>query len=226
MGRYIKNPRKHFYLKNLKDGTGFSRWEMCIFYAQYIYYKDTDHPILSVLNKGWNYHSSIILNINSLNSCFYRLIKEGEYNTALPLLRLQLDNLSIIYAETLYPEKILPNVLEKGTDLKDIKVNGEYLRPSKLIDKLSEKYSSLKQIWDTSCGYVHPSKGRQEATKVYLYDSIKHRYYKDKEKQKNYLLQMVLINQVILDVMNLHLDSYITKIKEKGTYKEYCEAIR
>lgn len=48
----------------------------------------------------------------------------------------------------------------------------------------------------------------------------------DVKKEKKYLLQMVFINQVILDVLNADFGSYITKLKEKGTYKEYYKTMQ
>jgi len=224
--RWIRQPRKRFNLSDLEDGSVYYNTSISLFYAQCYYYTDTDSPMFQKLNMGWNYYDSILDNVKALNRCFQKLIKESEYSAALPLLRLQMDNLCVIYAESIYPEKVLPYILEKGRNLGQIKINGEYLKASVLLDKLDSQYNKLKEIWSESCGYVHPSKAREEASKTHIYKKEIRRYVKDVAKEKKYLLQMVFINQVILDILNSELNSYIFKLKEKGTYKEYYKTMQ
>lgn len=224
--RWIRQPRKRFNLTDLENDSVFYNTSISLFYAQWHYHKDTPSPVLDRLNMGWNYYDSILQHIKTLNRCFYKLIKEGEYAAALPLLRLQMDNLCVIYAETLYPEKVLPYILEKGRNLGQIKINGEYLKAGVLLDKLDIQYTKLKAIWSEACGYVHPSKAIDEASETHIYNPKTHRYIKDVKKEKNYLLLMVFINQVILEVLNSELDTYITKLKENGTYKDYYKTMQ
>lgn len=224
--RWIRKPRKRFNLTDLEDGSVYYNSSISLFYAQWYYYNDVPSTILDRLNMGWNYYDSILENVTALNRCFHKLIKEGEYSAALPLLRLQMDNLCVIYAESVYPEKVLPYILEKGRNLGQIKIDGEYLKAGVLLDKLDVNYNKLKVIWSEACGYVHPSKAREEASKTHIYKPEKHRYIKDVKKEKKYLLQMVFINQVILDILNSELNSYIFKLKEKGTYKEYYKTMQ
>ena len=224
--RWIRKPRKRFNLTDLEDGSVYYNTSISLFYAQWYYYNDIPSTILDRLNMGWNYYDSILENVTALNRCFHKLIKEGEYSAALPLLRLQMDNLCVIYAESVYPEKVLPYILEKGRNLGQIKIDGEYLKASVLLDKLDSQYNKLKEIWSESCGYVHPSKAREEASKTHIYKKETRRYVKDVKKEKKYLLQMVFINQVILEVLNADLNNYLTKLKETGTYKEYYKAMQ
>ena len=37
---------------------------------------------------------------------------------------------------------------------------------------------------------------------------------------------MVFINQVILDVLNAELNTYITKLKDRGIYKDYYRTMQ
>ena len=143
----IKSPRKRFNLTDLDNSNVFYNISICLFYAQWHYYEDTDNPILEKLNMGWNYYDSILDNVKDLNRCFLKLIKENEYNAALPLIRLQMDNLCVMYAEYLYPEKILLPILENGKELGRIKIDGDYIRAKALVDKLATQYEPLTTIW-------------------------------------------------------------------------------
>ena len=222
----IKKPRKRFNLTDLDNSNVFYNISICLFYAQWHYYEDTDNPILDKLNMGWNYYDSILDNVKDLNRCFIKLIKENEYNAALPLIRLQMDNLCVMYAEYLYPEKILLPILENGKELGRIKIDGDYIRAKALVDKLATQYEPLTTIWMDSCCYVHPSKKREEASISTITNPQTGYCIKDRQKEKKYLKDMVLINQVILDVLNIQLDFYIIKLKEKGTYKDYRKNIK
>lgn len=151
-----------------------------------------------------SYFDTLIHNINAYNRCFYDLAKRGEIVAAYPLVRLVADNLKIMVAEYLYPEKILPSIFENGRELNQIKVNGEKLKPSEINDKIKELYPEYSEIYTTYSSYVHPSKEGNILAKVYGDDieaqkEVKHSLRTIKRTKAEW--DLVKLNRFITDII-------------------------
>ena len=182
--------RTRFTLKHLKDSKEFySAIELNLFYAQYYYYKNTDNErIKGLLEYGTDDFYHIFKSINAFNKCFITILEEAEPLAAFPFIRMQVDNLVHLYAETLYPTRILYSIYEKGYVLNQIKIKGQALVQSELRKELG-----VSDIYKKYSGFIHPSKEQIEADKKIL-----------KKYIKDFAKDMVDVNQVILQVLLNH----------------------
>ena len=177
-----------------------------------------------------SYFDTLIHNINAYNRCFYDLAKRGEIVAAYPLVRLVADNLKIMVAEYLYPEKILPSIFENGRELNQIKVNGEKLKPSEINDKIKELYPEYPEIYTTYSSYVHPSKEGNILAKVFGDDieaqkEVKHSLRTIKRTKAEW--DLVKLNRFITDIIWRIIERNKAIIKENPELKaRYWERLQ
>lgn len=177
-----------------------------------------------------SYFDTLIHNINAYNRCFYDLAKRGEIVAAYPLVRLVADNLKIMVAEYLYPEKILPSIFENGRELNQIKVNGEKLKPSEINDKIKELYPEYSEIYTTYSSYVHPSKEGNILAKVFGDDieaqkEIQHSLKTIKRTKAEW--DLVKLNRFITDIIWRIIERNKAIIKENPELKaRYWERLQ
>lgn len=151
----------------------------------------------------YSYFDTLIHNINAYNRCFYDLASKGEIVAAYPLIRLVADNFKIMVAEYLYPEKILPNIFEKGRELNQIRINGEKLKPSDITKEVERLYPEFKEIYDTYSFWVHPSKEGNILAKVFGDD-------RKIQKEINHSLRTIKRTKAQWDLIKLN--KFITDI--------------
>lgn len=225
--------RTKFYRKDLE-----ASWEyyspimQAIFYANWEYYdKFTEHPEEVDADNPrcsrWNYLSlglddffEIETIVSSFNSSFVFLLKNGHINPALALLRVQIENLTAIYAETVHPFQILYKLFSKNNfQMGNVKTKGEYLAPNTIRKTIDSKFgTNIYELYKKYSGYIHPSKVQQEWANLvwgtgYIFDPSKLVSKKDiKELSKD----MVLVNQTIGNVLLAHLNSIKEKINVQG----------
>lgn len=197
--RYIKQHK--FIFRYLEDsGSIYSRYmDYLNLTLELTYYK-----CMADYLPGYSYFDTLIHNINAYNRCFYDLAKRGEIVAAYPLVRLVADNLKIMVAEYLYPEKILPSIFENGRELNQIKVNGEKLKPSEINDKIKELYPEYPEIYTTYSSYVHPSKEGNILAKVFgddieMQKEVKHSLKTIKRTKAEW--DLVKLNRFITDII-------------------------
>ena len=179
-----------FCLKHLKDSEAFYMPILIkLFYAEYNYYKDG--RIKDLLEYGTDDFYHIFKAINSFNKCFITILEEAEPLAAFPFIRMQVDNLVYLYAETLYPTTILHSIYDKGKTLNQIKVKGRALVHSELRKEL---HPIVSDIYAKYSGFVHPSKQQIDADKKIL-----------KKYIKDFAADMVQINNVITSVLINHI---------------------
>ncbi|MBD5252334.1 MAG: hypothetical protein HDS49_04835 [Bacteroides sp.] len=107
--------------------------------------------------KGYTYFSVLCHSVIAYDRCFWQLAKNGEVIAAYPLIRLQADTLRVLIAEYLYPNRVLDSIYNKARDFNQIKVNGEKLSPSIIMDKANELFSRFKEIYQRYNQFAHPS---------------------------------------------------------------------
>lgn len=96
----------------------------------------------------------VMNNVIVVNRCFYRTIGLNEPLISKSLLRLQLQNLVYLYAETKHPLKVIIPVYSKGKDFNKLGIQNfsDYLK------ELEPEYKGeLYNLWADCCKYVHPS---------------------------------------------------------------------
>lgn len=94
-----------------------------------------------------------------LTEAFCDLLEKKNFVVAASLLRLQLDNLIRFQAAWLVdkPHEFATSVLsgQKISELKDR--NGKFMKDFYLVEKLSEKYPQMKEVYRQTSGYIHLS---------------------------------------------------------------------
>ena len=97
--------------------------------------------------------SILIQNVIAVNRCFIKSIPLKESLLNKVLLRLQIQNLIFLYAETKYPLKVVNPIFQKGKAFNQLGLPSL----SSFIAELEPEFKGLKALWNECCGYVHPS---------------------------------------------------------------------
>ena len=218
--------KKRFTYKDLEDSSAYYYpIFLAIFYANCKLYKtseqkpplDTDNPRSSIqnyLNLGEDDFYNICDTINIYNRCFIDLLGKAEALVALPLIRLQLENLTAIYAETLHPFQILHKLYDGGKNLGKVKVNGNYIVPSNLREEMDARFdTTIGELYKKYSGFIHPSKSQKEIDMVSYYSNKEDRYVASKKDVRMYAKDMVYVNQIIGNVLMAHLEDIKSQTK-------------
>ena len=218
--------KKRFTYKDLADSSNYYYpiFE-AIFYANCKYYKtseqntplNTENPrctIQNLLNSGDDDLFNIFDTLNIYNRCFIDLLNKAEALVALPLIRLQLENLTAIYAETLHPFQILHRLYDGGKNLGKVIIDGSYIVPSEIRKELDAKYgSTIGELYKKYSGFIHPSKSQKDVELGSYYSYKKDMYVASKKDVRVYAKDMVYVNQIIGNVLLAHLEDIKSKIK-------------
>ena len=218
--------KKRFTYKDLEDSsTYYYPIFGAIFYANCKLYKtseqkppqDTDNPRSSIqnyLNLGLDDFYNISDTINIYNRCFIELLSKADALIAFPLIRLQLENLTAIYAETRHPFQILHKLFDLGRNLGEIKIKGSYIVPSNLRKEIDAKYgTTIGELYKKYSGFIHPSKSQKEVDMGSYYSNKEDKYVASKKDVRMYAKDMVYVNQIIGNVLLAHLEDIKNKIK-------------
>lgn len=90
---------------------------------------------------------------------FSRLVLDQNYISAVPLLRLQLDNALRFYAAWLVdePHQFVADVIA-GKQIRKIKdSHGNMMTDAYLVSKLSKEYDWIDKVYKSSSGFIHLS---------------------------------------------------------------------
>ena len=218
--------KKRFTYKDLEDSsTYYYPIFGAIFSANCKLYKtseqkpplDTDNPRSSIqnyLNLGEDDFYNISDTINIYNRCFIDLLNKTEALVALPLIRLQLENLTAIYAETLHPFQILHKLYDGGKNLGKVVVDGSYIVPSELRKEMDARYgTTIGELYKKYSGFIHPSKSQKEVDMGSYYSNKEDKYVASKKDVRMYAKDMVYVNQIIGNILLAHLEDIKSKIK-------------
>ena len=97
--------------------------------------------------------SALIQNVIAVNRCFIKSLPLKESLLNKVLLRLQIQNLIFLYAETKHPLKVVNPIFKKGKAFNQLGLPSL----SSFIEELEPEFKGLKALWNECCGYVHPS---------------------------------------------------------------------
>lgn len=181
-----------------------------------VWYRNEDSRHYTKTSFGMCDYDPIITAIINYNRAFKKLLDIKEPLVAMPIVRIQMENLVYLFAESLYPNKILYKVYDNAKEFNQIKIDGEKLQTSTFINLLEEKYSGIKSIWKRYCCYVHPS---SEQNKLAYSNSY------DKAVVDAGIKDMQLINQAITDTIQAMIDRLTVDIKARGEYKNFLQYV-
>lgn len=191
----------------------YNNLQISLFCANWCGNNDERHLAKSSL--GWCDYDPIIKAIINYNRTFVKLIDIKEPLVALPIVRIQMENLIYLFAEYHNPNKILYKIYDNARVFNQIVIDGEKLKTSTFTDLLDEKYKGIKSIWSRYCCFIHPSK---EIDKI-SYDF-------DRKIVAYSIKDMQVINQAITDTLNDIIDRFVVEIKAKGEYKGYLDYVK
>lgn len=218
--------RKKFYLKDLAE-SGYYYHPMfeAIYCANWHYYNNCQEHPNKVDNENircsiWNYLAlglddfiDIESTLLAYNRCFAKLLKMGEIKVAYPLIRLQVENLAAIYAETLHPFKVLYTIFNTNKTLGNDVIAGVKFNKGDLLKEVDEKFNTRTyQIYKKYCNYIHPSKEQRNiAINWRIYDGD---VTVNKKDLRLYSTDMITVNQTIGNVLLAHLENINSKIND------------
>ena len=220
--------RKKFYLKDLADsGYYFHPIFEAIYYANVKLYKcseqkpplNTKDPRCSIqnwLNCGFDDFIEVESSLLAYNRCFAKLLKMGEIKVTYPLIRLQVENLAVIYAETLHPFKVLYTIFHSSDTLGNDPINGNKFNKGDLLKEIDAKFgTNTYEIYKKYSKFVHPSKEQGYlAMNWRIYDG---EVTVNKKDLRHYSSDMITVNQTIGKVLLAHLDNINEKIKSQSS---------
>lgn len=166
---------------------------------------------------NWDDFAYAFNSVNRINRVFAKLLDDGEIMVAHILIRVQLDNLTYIYAEMCYPFKVLYKVFEKKRKLNQIKIDGVVLNPLELRKQIDEQFdTNVSELYKQYSGLVHPSKQQIDtAHRVRKFHSWKRdKLTVSKAVQKNYAKDMVQINNLLIKMLREYTSSIKKRINE------------
>lgn len=224
-------PRRNFYYTDLFSPDLYERiWTDTLYVTQTFVYRLIldDERQVEKLSKGNDDFWVFLDTIQCYNRCFVKLVEDGEATGAMPFIRLQLDNLVLLYAESRNIGKVLYKVFDNKRMLNQVKVGGEKLSTSELLKEMDEKYNGLHELWKKANQYIHPT-SKTNSLEAFCVDS----YYSKKlgkevmpqREKKRIYTDMVYVNKIIVDVLYTILDNYIALIKEHKLYTFYRQHI-
>lgn len=216
--------RKKFYTKDLPEsGYYFHPIFEAIFYANVKLYKcseqkpplNTKNPRCSIqnwLNCGFDDFIEIESSLFAYNRCFAKLLKMGEIKVAFPLIRLQVENLAVIYAETLHPFKVLYTIFHSSKTLGNDTIIGIKFNKGDLLKEIDAKFdTNTYEIYKKYSNFVHPSKEQGNVAMNWrMYDG---EITVNRKELRQYSKDMVVINQTIGNILLEHLDNINSKIQ-------------
>ena len=160
-----------------------------------------------LLNTGIDYFTLIADSINGINRSFNLLLEAGELTTAKALIRLQLDNLTYVMAELMYPFRVFYKVYFKGKNLSQVKVAGKNLNPADVRKEAASEYADLAELYSTYSSFVHPSMAQLQ------YHTLNRRFGTQKvtkKEKKEVAADMIKVNQVLQNLLQCQIFRYNT----------------
>lgn len=152
--------------------------------------------------------------INALNRGFITLLEAAEPLAAMPLIRLQLENLTFLKAELMYPFRILYRVFNEGKQLSDIKIKGKPIVASKIREELKDSQCDYNEIYCNYCGFIHPSSTQSEFRVNQYYSYKEGRTVITKAEIKRLCEDMIKINRKIARLLECQTFAYNAGLKD------------
>ena len=126
----------------------------------------------------------------------------------MPLIRLQLENLTFLKAELMYPFRILYRVFNEGKQLSDIKIKGKPIVASKIREELKDSQCDYNEIYSNYCGFVHPSSDQTNFSVKGYYSYKEGRNVITKAEIKRLCSDMIKVNLKITRLLQCQIFSY------------------
>lgn len=169
------------------------------------------------IQAGYGDWSELAASIDAMNKGFIKLLEAAEPLAAMPLIRLQLENLTYLFAELKYPFRILHKVFIEGKQLSEIKIKNKAIVPSAIRKEIDEENGyRLNELYKTYSSFVHPSSKQTNFEYNVYYSTKEGKDIMPKKEIKRLCSDMVEINRIITVLLQCQIVKYNCKILWKG----------
>jgi hypothetical protein len=152
------------------------------------------------------FQSSVIAS----NDAFLTLWNNHQKTAALAFVRVLSEHLVYLYAELLYPERIISKVYLNEKELDDIRVKREKIKPKDIRDEVAKAYKDFGEIWNSYHYFIHPNYLQGTALPL---EGAYEKGYSD----------MIKLNNWIIDTLTKIKGRYKRELKAKGLYQKYLD---
>ena len=154
------------------------------------------------------FQSSVIAS----NDAFLTLWNNHQKTAALAFVRVLSEHLIYLYAEYLYPDKVITGVYLNEKALDDVRVKGDKIKPSHIRKEVEKAYKGFAEIWSSYHYFIHPNYLQGTAIEPI---GATDKGYSD----------MVKLNNWIIDTLTKIMGRYKRALKEAGKYQQYLDYI-
>lgn len=101
---------------------------------------------------------SIAMAAININDSFLMLLTKGYQFTAMPMIRMMVDNCLLVYAACIYKDKeVFFRHFINGKELNKLHIGKQALTNRFLKEELDKRFSGISDLYDESCTYIHPT---------------------------------------------------------------------
>lgn len=126
------------------------------------YYKVMDSVALDCYTEtslsATKFIDAIAMAAINVNDSFIMLLTKGYQFTAMPMIRMMVDNCLVVYAATIYRDKdVFFKHFIEGKELNKLHKGKQPLTNRYLKDELDKRFAGLSRLYEESCTYIHPT---------------------------------------------------------------------
>lgn len=179
-------------------------------------FNENEYRGMGYLEIGLGDFYEISTSINALNRGFIKLLEAAEPLAAMPLIRLQLDNLTYLAAELKHPFRVLYKVFREGKSLIDVKIKNKPIVPSVIRAELDEQHGyNLNDLYREYSSFVHPSSGQTNFEVNSYYSYTEGKDVLTKAEIKRLCKDMIQINRIIAILLQCQIFAYNAGLLDK-----------
>ena len=101
---------------------------------------------------------SIAMAAININDSFLMLLTKGYQFTAMPMIRMMVDNCLVMYAASIYKDKeVFFSHFINGKELNKLHIGKQALTNRFLKEELDKRFAGISDLYEESCTYIHPT---------------------------------------------------------------------
>ena len=133
------------------------------------YYKVMDSVALDCYTEtslsATKFIDAIAMAAINVNDSFIMLLTKGYQFTAMPMIRMMVDNCFVVYAASIYKDKdVFFRHFIEGRELNKLHIGKQAITNRFLMEELDKRFSGVSKLYEESCTYIHPTS--------YLYNQV------------------------------------------------------
>ena len=126
------------------------------------YYKVMDSVALDSYTetslKATKFIDAIAMAAINVNDSFLMLLTKGYQFTAMPMIRMMVDNCFVVYAASIYKDKdVFFRHFIEGKEVNTLHIGKQALTNRFLMGELDKRFAGVSNLYEESCTYIHPT---------------------------------------------------------------------